>query len=269
MNKDLMNQLPADEQPVAAKLNSLAEDMQLSQSFQWDLETQLMEKAKTQTRPVWHSKLLPTLAWTVLAAGALFLLNWTVRSLVPDSQPVPGRIPDTVPSFAALVRQGEICRGPLAAVHGFTGYLTNEDMTGFVLLDQEQALDEVRSVAWSPDGTQLAIAGNTTGQGSVLFIDPAGLQPDYLLYGPELGYLRDVAWSRDGRQMALWSSQNLTTLYLLSTLGHDLIEKQLEVQILGTPQFAPDGNIFFYGADRTAPRTSRTARRPVEGTPTA
>jgi Tol biopolymer transport system component len=137
-------------------------------------------------------------------------------------------------------------------------------MTGFVLLDKEQSLVEVRSVAWSSDGSQLAIAGNTTGQGSVLFIDPEGNRPDYQLYGPELGYLRDVAWSPNGSQLAIWSSQNLTTLYLLSTLGHGLIEKQLEVQILGTPQFAPDGNIFFYGADRTATGLFTVSPEPSE-----
>jgi hypothetical protein len=252
MNKDLINQLPADEQPVASKLNSLAENMQLSQSFQWDLETQLMEKAKMKTRPGWHSKLLPILAWAALAAGAVFILNWTVRSLASDSQPVPGGILTPEPSFAALIRQGEICRGPLAAVHGFSGYLTNAEMTGFILLDKERTLDEVRSVVWSPDGTQLAIAGNTTGQGSILFTGLEGNEPDYRLYGSKLGYLRDAAWSRNGRQLAIWSSQNMTTLYLLSTLGHGLIEKQLDVQILGTPQFTPDGHIFFYGADRTA-----------------
>ena len=63
MNKDLLNQLPADEQPVASKLDSVAEDMQLSPTFQWELENQLMEAAKTKTKPVqgWHTKIIP--AW--------------------------------------------------------------------------------------------------------------------------------------------------------------------------------------------------------------
>jgi WD40 repeat protein len=254
MNKELLNQLPADEQPVAAKLNSLAEDMQPSQSFQWDLETQLMQKAKnkSQTVQAWHLKILPTLAWAAAAVGAVFLLNWTIRSLASSTTSVAGELPEPNSSFADRVGRGEICRGPLAAVHGYEGFLTNPDMTRFGRIDKDGSLDEVRSIAWSPDGTQLAIAGNTTGQGSVLFTDPEGNQPDYRLYGTELGYLRDVAWSQNGRQMVLWSSQNITTLYLLSTLGHGLIEKQLEVQILGTPQFGPDGHIFFYGADRTA-----------------
>jgi Tol biopolymer transport system component len=255
MNKDLLNQLPADEQPVASKLNSLADDMHISQTFKWELETQLMDKAKKKTRPIqgWHVKILPTLGWAVLALSAVFLLNWTIRSLASDTLPVAGGLPGPDPSFAASVSQGEICRGPLAAVHGFTGFLTNQDITGFVLLDEQRTLDEVRSTAWSPDGTQLAIVGNTTGQGSVLITGPAGGQLEYLLYSSELGYLLDAAWSRDGKQLVTWSGQNNTVVHLLKTDGTSPVKKQLDKQVLGTPQFAPDGeSILFYGADSSS-----------------
>lgn len=251
MNKDLLNQLPADEQPLAAKLNSLAEDMDLSQNFQWELETQLMDKAKNKTQPMqgWHLKILPTLAWAVLVAGVVFLLNWTISSLANQTTPSAGELPGPDTSFASQVSQGEICRGPLAGVHEYAGFLTNPDMTGFIPLDEEGALGEVRSVAWSPDGTQLAIAGNTAGQGSLLFTDPEGNRLDYLIYGSDLGYLMDAAWSRNGKQIVLWSSQNNRVVYLLSSDGTGLVEKQLQAQIFGTPRFWPDGlSIIFYGA---------------------
>ena len=63
MTKDLIHQLPADEQPMASKLSSVAEDMQLPPSFQSDLETQLMEKAKTSSQPVtgWFTKIMPAI----------------------------------------------------------------------------------------------------------------------------------------------------------------------------------------------------------------
>ena len=46
MNKGILNQLPADERPMASALQATAQDMQVSPTFQWDLETQIMEKAK-------------------------------------------------------------------------------------------------------------------------------------------------------------------------------------------------------------------------------
>jgi dipeptidyl aminopeptidase/acylaminoacyl peptidase len=254
MNKDLQNQLSADEQPIASKLDSLAEDMQLSPSFQWELETQLMNKAKTITQPSrgWQAKIIPAAGWALLALFAVLLLNWTIRSLVPELPPAAAETAKPPISFEDNVRQGNICSGPLALAHGFEVFLTNEDKTGFVPVDTGNTLDELRSFTWSADGERLAVVGNTTGSGNIYITDPTGGEPGYLLSASEAGYLRDAVWSRDGQRFVLWSSQNITTLYLLSALGHGLIEKQLDVQILGTPQFAPDGNIVFYGADRTA-----------------
>lgn len=156
-------------------------------------------------------------------------------------------------SFEASVRQGDICPGPLTLAHGLDVFLTNEAKTGFVPVDTGNALDELRSFAWSADGERLAIVGNTTGSGRIYITDPTDGKVGYLLSGPEAGYLRDAAWSRDGKQFVIWSSQNIATLYLLNADGCGLVEKQLELQILGTPQFTPDGtSIVFYGADTSA-----------------
>ncbi len=252
MTKELIQQLPADEQPMASKLNSLADDMQLSQSFQWDLETQLMEKAKTQTRPAqgWFSRIVPALGWAVLAAGIIFLLNWTVRSMVPEITPAAGQTTLPVASFETSVRQGEICADPLAAVHGFEVSITNADKTEFTSIDQENAIDEMRSFFWSPDGTRLAILGNTTGQGKIHIIDPAGGPVVHLLSGPDLGYLMEAAWSRDGKTFAAWSGPNNRVLVVIHTDGTPPAKINLGIQMLGTLQFSPDGDsIVFFGAD--------------------
>ena len=254
MNKDLLNQLPAEEQPVASKLDSLAEDMHPSPAFEQELETRLLDSYKKKSQPSqgWSARLMPALGWAVLAALAILLLNWTIRSLAPGVQPAAAETSQPEISFAESVRQGNICAEPLALAHDFGVFLTNKDKTGFVPVDTENAIGEIRSFAWSADGERLAVVGNTTGSGSIYIIDPTGGETGYLLSASEAGYLRDAAWSRDGRRFALWSSQNITTLYLLSALGHGLIEKRLDVQILGAPQFRPNGHIFFYGADRTA-----------------
>jgi len=253
MNKDLRNGLTADEQPVASKLDSLAEDMQLSSAFQWELENQLMDAAKKKTRPSpgWRTKVTPTLGWTILALFAVISLNWIVRSLVPTqpSTPVETTVPEL--SFADQVRQGDICAGPLALAHGFAVFLTNQDKTGFMMLDQQKTIGELRSFAWSPDGRHLAIVGNTTGRGNIYLMDSAGNQLQPVLSDSALGYLRDAAWSRDGRQILMWSSQieNNSVVFLVNADGTSLVEKRLDVLIFGTPQFAPDNaSIIYYGA---------------------
>jgi hypothetical protein len=255
MNKDLLEQIPADEQPVASKLNSLVEDMQISPAFQWELETQLMDSAKAKTQPGkgWQSKILPAVGWAILALCAVFLLNWTIRSLAPDLPPAAGGTSIPEIPFAEKVRQGTICTGPLTAAHGFAVFLTNEDKTGFIMLDEQKKIGELRSFAWSPDGRQLAIFGNTTGRGNIHITDSAGdtLQP--VLSNSEVGYLQDAAWSRDGKQFVIWSSQNNLVVYLVNADGTGLVEKQLGMQILSTPQFAPDNqSIIYYGADSSS-----------------
>ena len=251
MNKDLLNTLPSDDQPVASKLTSISEDMQLSQSFQWELEAKLMDAAKNkkETTRGWQAKIFPALAWTAAVIGGLLILNWTVRSL---SSPAPAAVdtPEPVPSFQENVRQGSICTGPLTVGHGFAVFLTNQAKTAFIPVDPAKNIGEMRSFTWSPDGKKLAIVGNTTGQGNIHILNPNGGEIEYLLTKSPLGYLMDAAWSRDGNQFVMWSSQNNKVIYLLNANGTGLIEKQLAIQVLGTPQFAPDGkSVVYFGAD--------------------
>ena len=275
MNKEILDKIPADEQAVAAKLQAVADDMQLSPTFEWELEIQLMEKHKEQTRPAfgWFARIAPTLGWAFTVICVIFLVNWAIRSLVPglsagSSTQQPDIAPSAAPSITPMptaiftpipshfeedVRHGNICAGPLAVGHDFSVSLTNQDKTGFVAVDPQNVATELHSFAWSPDGRQLAVIGNTGGQGNIYVTDSAEHPLRPLLSNPEVGYLRDASWSRDGNKLVLWSSQNISTMYLVDADGSNLIERELGVQIFGTPQIAPDNrSIIFYGADSSA-----------------
>jgi hypothetical protein len=256
MNKDLLNQIPAEEQPMASHLAALAEDMPLSPAFAWELENRLMEKHQTQdehVRPTWYTRIVPALGWAIAALGAVFLLSLIMPSLIPALQPGTEETATPVLSFEDRVRQGSICAGPLAVGHNFSVALTNADKTSFVRLDEQQTISELRSFAWSPDGEKLAVLGNTAGNGNIYLTDSNGetLQP--VLLDSELGYLMDVSWSRDGKGLVLWSLQNNQMAYVLNADGTGLQEIPLGLQIFATPQFTPgmDG-LVFYGADSSA-----------------
>jgi dipeptidyl aminopeptidase/acylaminoacyl peptidase len=252
MNKDFLNSLPADEQPVASQLNSLIDELPISQSFQGELETKLMDAAKNKKEPAagWGSRLIPALAWTFAAIGSVLILNWTIRS-ISSPAPAAGVTPAPLPSFEEKVRQGKVCAGPLALGHEFGVFLTNEDKTGFLPFDQENTIGEMRSFAWRTNGSQLAIFGNTTGHGNVWLTDSTHNPARPVISNSELGYIMDGAWSWGGKQFVLWSSQNNTFIDLVQADGTGLEKKQLDIQILGTPQFAPDGkSIILYGANQ-------------------
>jgi len=251
MNKDLLDQIPVDEQPMASKLDSLIEGLQPSPAFQWDLENRLMDKATTM-QPVQgrFTKSIVAVGWGIAAIVGILLLNWTVRSLAPRPSPAAGLTATQPVSFADSVRAGNICSGPIALAHGFDVFLTNKDKTGFMPLDEEKKIGELRSFAWSSDGRHLAILGNTTGSGNIYLTDSSGSTLQPVLTDPGLGYLFDFAWSRDGKQFVAWSAQDNTVLYRVNSDGTGLQEKQMGLHISGAPQFVPDGkSIIFLGAD--------------------
>lgn len=257
MNKEIFDQLPDGERSVAEKIISVSENMKVPQSFEWNLESDIMDiyQKKLQPRKGWFSKIVTPMAWAVIAVIGLFLLNWTLRSLVPADQLTPATPITKVPfeTFENNVRQGNICEGSLALAHGFQVSLTNEDKTAFLPVDTEDTLGEARSFTWSTNGKRLAVVGNTTGSGAIYIMDLDNGVSGQFLSAAESGYLRDADWSSNGSQMVLWSSQNMTTLYILNSLGHGMIEEKMDVQIVGTPRFAPNGrHIVFYGANATS-----------------
>jgi len=255
MNKDLLNQIPADEQPLASTLFSVGEEMQVSPAFEWELETQLMNAAKKKSQPVqgWTTKIIPALGWAVLAISVIYLISSTISSLGTNQPAATSDVSSPVIPFESNVRAGNVCTGPLAVAHNFSVSLANPNKTAFITLDVQKAIGELRSFAWSPDGKQLAIAGNTTGTGNIYLTDSTGASLQPVIPNSELGYLMDVAWSRDGKQLISWSLQNNTVVYLVNVDGTGWTEKQLDLQIFETPRFTPDNaSIIFYGADQTS-----------------
>jgi hypothetical protein len=251
MNKDFLDQIPADEQPVASTINSFLEDLQPSQAFQWDLENQLMDKAIARPAQGWFSKIILPIGWAIAAIVGVFLLNEAIRSLVPQTSPAAGLTPTHEISFADNVRSGNSCMGPLAVGHGFVVFLLDPEKAVFAVVDVGNTMVESRTFNWSADGERLAIVGNSLGSGNVYLTNPHGTPPQPILPNGELGYLMDLGWSRDGKQFITWSTQNNRVLYLLNADGTEIVEKRLgNAQILGTPQFWPDGSsVVFYGAD--------------------
>jgi Tol biopolymer transport system component len=259
MNKDLLDQIPAEEKPVASKLTSLVEAMQPSQAFQLELENQLLDKAtKTQTAQSWIIKFMIPMAWGIAAIAGVLLLSWVIRSLAPQVTPAAETMETQEVSFAESVRAGDICVGPLALGHGFSVVLTNPEKTGFVMLDPENTVGELRSFTWSSEGDQLAILGNSQGRGNIYLTDSQGSSLRPVLANSELGYLREFGWSRDAENFVAWSSQNNKLLYLINAAGTQVVEKRLgSVHILGLPLFWPDGSsVVFYGTDPTSIPTS-------------
>ena len=255
MNKELLNQIPAEEQPTASKLFSAAETMQVPSTFQWKLETELMEAYETKTKPVQGrlGNITRSLGWALLTVCGVLLLSWTIHSLNIGQIPAEAGSPNPAVPFEVNVRQGNICAGPLAIAHNFSVSLTNEDKTVFVTLSEQNTSDEIRSFAWSPDGKKLAIIGNIAGSGSIYLTDFTGASLQAVLLNSKVGYLRDAAWSRDGKQFVFWSSQNNSSVYLVNADGTGLVEKQLHMQILSTPQLSPNNeSIIFYGANASS-----------------
>lgn len=203
---------------------------------------------KSQPAKGWFAKLIAPVAWTLAAALGFVLLNWTIRSIIPSEQ-IPGSSSTEIPSetFESNVRQGNICEGPLALAHGFSVYLTNRDKTGFIELDDQRAIGELRSSAWSAVD-QLAVVGNTTGTGNIYLWNPTDNSLSPIVSNSELGYLMDADWSADGKRLLTWSSQT-QSVYLINVDEAGLIENKFGVQLFGAPQFAPDNNsMYFYGA---------------------
>lgn len=210
-----------------------------------------MEAYKKKTVPTqsWFARFGAPVGWAVALIGGAFVFVWAIRSLIPTQ---PGAAATPTVTFADSVHQGNMCTGTLALAHNFSVFVTDQNKTGFTPLDEQNAIGELRSFAWSPDGKQLAILGNTTGSGNLYLTDPSGTSLQPVLTEP-LGYAMDFAWSQDGKQFLAWSNQSNTFVYVMNADGSELTEKPLGMQTLSTPQFTPDGqSIIFYGADSTS-----------------
>ena len=251
MNKDSLSHIPTADQPVAKKLLSVAEDIQVSPSFQAGLESQLREihNSKAKQRRGWQTKIIPSLGWAILIIGAMVVLNWAIRSLMPKQVPATHGTPISYLPFKENISAGGICSGQLAVAHDFSVFLSNQDKSGFIELDEGKNIGELRSFAWSQDDGQLAIVGNTRGSGNLYLTSSASDPLQQVLANSELGYLMGAGWSRDGKQLLTWEIENNRRLVLMNKDGTGLTEIDLPVQFFETPQFAPDDeSVLFLGA---------------------
>ncbi len=203
-----------------------------------------MNAAKTKTQPGWNIKILTRLGWAVIAIGAIFLLNWTIRSMAIQSTTEPATAPAN--TFEADVRQGRICAGQLALAQNFSVFLTNQDKTKFTALGEGES-SYLSSFAWSPDGKHLALTGGVAG-GTIYLADSTG-GPLEILSQPQVGYLADIVWSHNGKQLMTWSIPNTSTVYLMNADGTGFTSRQLHNAMFDElPQFSPgDKNFIFHG----------------------
>jgi hypothetical protein len=249
MNKDLIGQLPADEQLVAERITFAAQQMKLTPGFQSNLEIQLMDAFPSDKGTSnAFARVLKPIGWVLTIMAGILLASWMLRTLLPGVQPAAETTPVETVSFAERVQAGDMCTGTLAASHGFVVSVSNPEKTEFRVLEALNAVGELRAFAWSKDGRQLAILGNTTGHGNIHVMDSSGSQLEYSLAPSGLGYLIGMDWSRDGRQFVTWSGPDNTRAYLLNAEG-EIVYKELDMHILGTPQFTPEGtSIVFLGS---------------------
>lgn len=252
MNNDWLTQLTADEQPLAQELTNLATGMNMPAGFEAQLEHELMNTYSKKDQPTrgWMKFARP-LGWALTALAGALMLTWGLRYASPIQPAAETVIEPKVP-FALQVQQGDLCAGPLAVGHNFDISLSNTEKTGFIPVDSEQAIFELRSFTWSPDGKTLAVTSNTGGGGNVFLTDATAQTLTQVLEAGSMGYLMDVNWSHDGTQLVAWSSQNFTAVTLFNRDGTGLNTLELEQQLLATPQFGlNDQTLIFKGADAT------------------
>lgn len=263
MNRNLFGSF--DEADVARALREAAQDIQMSASFERQLEDRLIASHKAAVKPArgLGSRLIPSVGWALLAAVALILLNTALPAMVP------GRGANLIGpvNFESAVRDGVMCEGRLAALHGFSVSVTSPDKTRLIELDPQREIGELRSISWSPDGLTLAAIGNTNGGGRIYFADPDNDMLSVPHPGWPFGYLEGLAWSWDGEEILTWELNNNRRLYFINAESGASATGALSVQFFETPQFTPDNQaVMFYGADEAADGLFQVKRNGANGT---
>ena len=91
-------------------------------------------------------KFLAPAAWAIAAVIIMLALSWMLRTWSPVIRPAAIPTETQAISFETGVREGDICKGPLAAAHGFDVFLTNSNKTAFVSIDPEKSVGGRQSI---------------------------------------------------------------------------------------------------------------------------
>jgi WD40 repeat protein len=199
------------------------------------------------------------LAWVIgLAVGGMLLSCKPEPTATesPTAPPSPTVTPTATPSpYAGPVPEGALARlgrgtinkvapspdGEYLAVAGPTGlYLYRLDT--FEEVWANPSLDEVRCVAWSPDGTRLA-SGSASDMVSVWDAETGErlhMLKGRVSAGGGRAFVESVAWSPDGSKLASGSGGNVVIIWEAET-GEQLLTLEGHTGQVMSLAWSPDG----------------------------
>ncbi|HZW02520.1 MAG TPA: hypothetical protein VFF68_01235 [Anaerolineaceae bacterium] len=267
MNDETFNAPSPEEKAVAQRLAAISEEMQPSPVFQKELASRLVRAhgERNQSPRAWPLRLLPSVGWAVFAIFAIVVVAWGASSLSSNESSAAEATPTLPVAFDEAVQSGEVCTGPLVVGHGASVFVTNPEKNGFIALDEEENIGELRAFQWSYDGESLAAAGVTRGSGDLYLLNAETNQLEPVTTGAGLAYLNGVAWSHDGEQLLTWEIRNNSQIILFDLARNQVTKLDLPVQFIETPRFAPDDeSILFLGATRSSAGLFRVSLTDLE-----
>lgn len=162
------------------------------------------------------------------------------------------------PAITAKPRLSLMANGPLTVIRQAKGhggvYTVGRQGLGRLVTKCSGCL-EVEYIAWSPDGSQLALGVTSYGTPSSLdglhVIDVATRRDRQLTGGPGGGWV-DPAWSPDGQWIA-YESGRASTIGLVKADGSQRATLDTHLmQFLRSPTWSPDGTRIAFVASGTA-----------------
>lgn len=161
----------------------------------------------SQGIPVWVLGVAGVAVLALIGAGVLFSAGPLMLALMATSTPT------ITPTFTSppptATSAPTLTPTPLPTATP----IPTPDVGLFVELGRWQAPGEVRSLAWSPDGTRLALGLNDS---TVRILDAATGSEQVKLDEDELPVLR-VAWSPDGRRLAFGGDDGVLRIWNAET----------------------------------------------------
>jgi Tol biopolymer transport system component len=171
----------------------------------------------------------------------------------------------------AFVRSSEVANAQTVAAV----YAINQDRTGLQKLTPDE--ESIADLAWSPDGTRLAMVasqgsnGTSNGYPQIYVMNADGSDLTQLTRDPSSQYL-DPAWSPDGTRIvfARWSDDGISSgLYLISADGDGETRVTDSAALDSSPSWFPDGSALLFKRDIEGQtqlmvvKTNGTGERPV------